>query len=275
MNPFDSAHSASQTAFSVPSAGSVPVVFLHGAGITSWMWRDLIRDFSGIEAFTPDYETFQPDFTIEHTAHELIRRIQQRFDGKKVHLVGHSLGGAIALKMLEFAPERFITVLVSGTTVLPMGQMTFLFPLMEWMLPFNQTPMMLNLAARAMQIPAHHLQAFYQDQKSMTRKAFRQIMKEAASFRLSEGLKTCTVPVLAVAGSKEVEVNRKSTKAIQQHLPLAQACDISGGHHAWFSQKPELFRRMLEHWMGTQTLPEESDILPMIASQAKGSSVRN
>lgn len=273
MSHFDPSQHASQSAFS-PSAPE-PVVFLHGAGITSWMWQDLIHDLPGIEAFTPDYETLQPDFTIEHTARELIRRIQHRFDGKKVHLVGHSLGGAIALKMLELAPEQFLSVLVMGTTVLPMGNMTVLFPLMEWMLPFSQTPMMLNLAARAMQVPPHHLQAFLRDQKNMTRPAFRQIMKEASNFRLSERLKTCPVPVLAVAGSREVEVNCRSTKAIQQHMPFAQACEITGGHHAWFSQKPELFQRLLEHWIGTQTLLKAPEVLPMTASQSAGASVRN
>ena len=250
-------------------------MFLHGAGITSWMWQDLIQDLPGIESFTPDYETVQPSFTIEHTAQELIRRIQQRFDGKKVHLVGHSLGGAIALKMLELAPEKFTSVLVSGTTVLPMGIMTVLLPLMDWMLPVNQTPMMLNLAARAMQVPAHHLQAFIRDQKNMTRPAFRQIMKEASNFRLPEGLKTCPVPVVAVAGGKEVEVNRRSAKAIQHHMPFAQACEITGGHHAWFSQKPELFRRMLEHWTRTQTLLQDPEVLSRTVSQPAASSVRN
>ncbi|GEM44926.1 alpha/beta hydrolase [Deinococcus cellulosilyticus NBRC 106333 = KACC 11606] len=227
------------------------------------MWQDLISGLPWMEAFTPDYGTFQPDFTIEHTAHDLLRQLQQRFQGRRVHLVGHSLGGAVTLKMLELAPERFLSVVVSGSTVLPMGSMALLFPVMEWSLPLNQTPMMLALAARAMQVPPHHRAAFFKDQKSMTKKAFRQIMKEASNFRLSEGLKTCTVPVLAVAGSKEVEVNRKSAKAIQQHLPQALGGEISGGHHVWFAQKPQLFREVLEHWFRTKEVLSNPEIRPL------------
>ncbi|WP_034337419.1 alpha/beta fold hydrolase [Deinococcus misasensis] len=226
-----------------------PVVFLHGAGITSWMWEDLLQGLSGVDAFSPDLPVFDAQFTLEHTARALLANIEQRFSGEKVHLVGHSLGGVLTLKLLELQAEQFHSAVVMGATVLPMGQLQVLLPVMEWMLPLNQTPLMLTLAARAMQVPPHQQDRFIHDQQRMTRAALRQVMQEVNRYRIPEALSNCEVPVLALVGSQEVAVNQRSATELVKRLPNAQMKTIPKGHHAWFVQFPKLFTEIVQTWL--------------------------
>lgn len=226
-----------------------PVVFLHGAGVTSWMWEDLLQGFSAVEAFAPNLPVFDAGFTLEHTARTLLSDIEQRFSGEKVHLVGHSLGGVLALKLLGLQADRFHSAVVMGATVLPMGHLQVLLPVMEWLLPFNQTPLMLALAARAMQVPPHQQEKFIRDQQRMTRAALRQVMQEVNRYRIPESLSNCEVPVLALVGSQEVAVNQRSALELVKRLPNAQMKTIPKGHHAWFVQFPELFTEIVQTWL--------------------------
>lgn len=81
-----------------------PIVFLHGTAASPRQWRDLISHLpNAFEIFTldlPDYaahEVRSAPRSLSQEAQMLIHRL--RGLGQPFHLVGHSYGGALALRM--------------------------------------------------------------------------------------------------------------------------------------------------------------------------------
>ena len=88
-----------------------PVVLLHGSASTSGQWRSLVDYLSGrCRLITPDLPGYGKSaeivtagpVTLEHFAQALRPLIDAQ--GQPVHLVGHSFGGAVALKIAAMFP---------------------------------------------------------------------------------------------------------------------------------------------------------------------------
>lgn len=94
------------------------IVLLHGFGFDSSIWRDLNEDhFPGYSLFMPDIPGFGkaevPDsFKLSDVGQQLLHWLLSR-GVFSCHLVGHSMGGYIALEMARAHPE-----LVSSLTLL-------------------------------------------------------------------------------------------------------------------------------------------------------------
>ncbi|TIO63391.1 MAG: alpha/beta fold hydrolase, partial [Mesorhizobium sp.] len=92
-------------------AGSKTIVFLHGFGACHSIWRDVIA------GLTPDVRTLAYDLPghgnslqcqaagVKQAAGVILADLGARRLGK-VHVVGHSMGGAIATLMASADPER-------------------------------------------------------------------------------------------------------------------------------------------------------------------------
>src|SRR5262249_54241528 len=89
-----------------------PLVLVHGLGTTRWIWEETSAQLSGLRrTLAPDLPGFGqsapvgPRFEIEAVAdaiaEEAWRRTQGPFD-----LLGHSLGGAVALTLASRQPDR-------------------------------------------------------------------------------------------------------------------------------------------------------------------------
>ncbi|PBB41702.1 alpha/beta hydrolase [Mesorhizobium sp. WSM3866] len=102
-------------------AGSKTIVFLHGFGACHSIWRDVIA------GLTPDVRTLAYDLPghgnslecqaagVKQAAGVILADLGKRRLGK-VHVVGHSMGGAIATLMASADPERVasLTLLAPG-----------------------------------------------------------------------------------------------------------------------------------------------------------------
>lgn len=102
-------------------AGGTPVLLLHGVPTSSYLWRDVVRDLGHERrCLAPDLvgtgaserpATRRP-YALDAQARALLRLLDEQ-GVERVTVVGHNLGGSIAVHLAAFAPER-----VSGLVLL-------------------------------------------------------------------------------------------------------------------------------------------------------------
>lgn len=93
-----------------------PVMLLHGSASSSAQWRSMVGCLEGrFRVITPDlpgYGKSAPhEPTLEGIAEALLPLIER--EGRPVHMVGHSFGGAVALKIASLFPDK-----VASTTLI-------------------------------------------------------------------------------------------------------------------------------------------------------------
>jgi pimeloyl-ACP methyl ester carboxylesterase len=95
-----------------------PALFVHGLGGNATNWTDLmalLRDkVDGVAADLPGFGWSPPprdgDYSLVRTARSLADLVEQRFDGRPVHLFGNSMGGAISVQLAARHPELVRTL---------------------------------------------------------------------------------------------------------------------------------------------------------------------
>ena len=234
------------------------ILFLHGAGVSSWMWEmqleALNNDFYCITVDLPGLgESHQAEWTsFKDTADLLAEIIRTRTPHQKAHVVGLSLGGYTAIKLLEQHPDVLHTVLVSGVTTRPMPNQWLLRLMTTLVLPMLAFDWFVVAQARAIQLPADAIPLFVRDAKRLRPTTMKRIYAELFSFSLPRTL--ASVPLLAVAGDKEVKAI-VSNLADFKLLTNARAMLAPNAHHGWNGEHPELFSDMVRRWITQQPLP--------------------
>ena len=118
--------------FEEAGAGTTPLVLVHG-NFGSWRWWQPVFDRlpAGMKAWAPSLRGCgttaegAPDFSIPRLAEDL-REFISGVRLRRVHLVGHSLGGCVALQLALTAPE-----LLSSLTLIAPGPPTGLAGMRE------------------------------------------------------------------------------------------------------------------------------------------------
>src|SRR2546425_8150775 len=100
-------------------ADATSIVFLHGLGLSGAMWQPQFQRL-------PDYRCLAPDlpehgnsadlgpFTLKDAGRQVADLIRTYTPHGRAHVVGLSLGGAVAIRMLLDVPEVIDHVMISG-----------------------------------------------------------------------------------------------------------------------------------------------------------------
>jgi len=99
--------------------GSAAIVFLHGDAATGGMWDQHIERLVGYHCLAPDLpghgrSNYLPWTSLDDTAQQVAALIQDRIPARRAHLVGLSLGGAVAHTLLAHRPELLDRVVIDG-----------------------------------------------------------------------------------------------------------------------------------------------------------------
>lgn len=111
--------------YRVAGTGDVPVVFLHGNPVSSYIWRNVIPHVAGqARCLAPDLigmgESGKPDIAYRLADH--IRYLDAWFDAMSLNdavLVGHDWGGTLAMDWAARHPGRARAVAVTETFLRP------------------------------------------------------------------------------------------------------------------------------------------------------------
>ncbi len=250
----------------VTRTGTGPVlVLLHGSGVSSWMWDDLVAALSdGFHCVAVDLpgsgaSHAEPWTSFAATADAIAGVIDDMADDVAddgtAHVVGLSLGGYVTLALLAAHPDRVRSAVVSGITTRPLAPGWLYRPLTRLSVRMMRRRAFVRASARAMRIPAEATAAMLVDAARMSRDAADRIYAELVDGYRTPDLGPAAGRLLAVAGDAELRPVRDGLADLA--AAGATAAVAPNAHHAWSAEHPDLFARMVADWALHRTLPPE------------------
>lgn len=241
-----------------PNAPSI--VFLHGIGASGWMWGRQIASLADFHCLNVDlpghgkssHETW---VSMADTAAQVAAAIRERATHGRAHVVGLSLGGHIALLLLEHHADLLDRVVISGVTAAPMPNRALL-PVQLWLTSaLMKRRSFAETQARSMNIPPDMQAAFAENLAAMSMQAYRRIWQEVAYYQVPSSLRSVNVPTLITAGSRESGIIKQAVHTISNLMPHAQGCFAPNVGHGWNVEAPDLFSAMVRAWITESPLP--------------------
>lgn len=228
------------------------IVFLHGLGVSSWMWADQVEHLSGrFSCVTVDlpgngasHEV--PWRSFDDSAAAVAEVIAATPMGRS-HVVGLSLGGYVAVTLAARHPAVVDRVVVSGITtdpLLPVGRNRLLMRAGEAVM---RSPRLIRAYGAAMRLPREARDAMAGDARVLSPATTGRIYDEIVPYRLPAALAAQADRVLAVAADHDMAAIRQGLVAfVTLGATIALARDAQ---HAWNAEHPALFSDMVEAWV--------------------------
>lgn len=244
------------------TAGAASILFLHGVGASGWMWARQIAALSDFHCLTVDLpghgqSNQQAWVSLSDTAQQIATLIRERATQGRAHIVGLSLGGYLALALLEQHAAVLDRVVISGVTAAPMPN-RWLLPVQLWVMSaLLKRRWFVNAQARSLSLLPDMRAAFTDNLLAMSLSAYRRIWQEAVDFRLPETLHQVNTPMLIVAGSRESAIITQAVVTLSNLMPNAQGRLAPGLGHGWNVEAPDLFNAMLRAWLLDSPLPAQ------------------
>ena len=238
-----------------------PVLLLHG-WINSWeVWRQ------SIETFGKDFRVYAIDFFGfgESAGHGgdfsvtnfvlLVREFMERMGIARAPIVGHSMGGTVALSAALSFPEKVVKVVVVGSPIQGSSLSALLriaaYP--AWLELAADAPYLFKPVQNGLRVflrgYSHLLakdgvavgQMLSADLAKLTAPAFLESIGTLRQTDLRLLLKDLTMPVLGIYGMHDRLVNPDQAKVLQQSLPSSKVLCFEDSGHFPMLDEPERF----------------------------------
>ena len=234
------------------------IVFIHGGGMSGWMWKKQWEAFQDFHCLIPDLPDHGNSITegnidINDSAERIAALIRQRANNGRAHVVGHSLGGKIIVELLSRYPEVIDHAVVGSALFRPMPLLNLsmnmpFYKLSVWML---KNKAFLEMQARQFKFPDQtYIEDFKKEATATTPEMLDRIFFQLNKFvKLPAGLDKAQVPTLVLAGNKEPRAMRLSAADIAQAIPNAKAYYIQGALHNYPWVQHEAFNYAIRAWL--------------------------
>ena len=224
------------------------IVFIHGGGISSWMWD------KQVEFFKDQYYCLAPDLpghgnsrdeeyiSTRDCTEKIIEIIETKVKGRKVILVGLSLGAQIVVDILSIRPDLAERALINSGIVRPFKLLNFIIPLMvKLSIPLARSRKFARLQVKDMYISDNYFEKYYEDSKDITAKTLSTFMLGYFNYKLPDTFKEMTVPSLILIGSKEPSIIKKSLMTLVKSNSNCKGYIMPDVKHGASLANPKLF----------------------------------
>ena len=231
------------------------VLLLHGGGLSWWNYRKVAKlleqDYHVILPVLDGHADSDAAFTtIEDNAARLISYIDTHFDGKITVLSGLSLGGQVALEMLNQRPDICHYSMIESALVKPSRLTAALIgPTFGMSYGLIKQRWFSRMQADYLGIPKELFEDYYRDTCAITKADMIAFLKANSTYEMKPNLAETTAKVKIVAGAKEQKSILDSAKLIHSTIPSSQAEILPGLRHGDLSiNHPEWYVQMLKEW---------------------------
>jgi 3-oxoadipate enol-lactonase len=249
--------------FDEAGSGSPPLLFLHGIGGHRSNFAGQLEHFGArhrcVAWSMPGYDDSPAldEMTFPALAGAVVDLLD-RLDIDRAVLVGHSMGGMVALELAATCPQRLCgLVLVATSTTFGGGSPRFverfraerLAPLDAGQTPADMAEGIVNrLVARPLLPPVHA--AAVAGMSTISARTYRAAVECILTFDRRPALGGLDLPTLLVAGAADPLVPLPVMEAMAGDIPGARLDVVEGAGHLVNLEAPGQFDRALEEWLG-------------------------
>lgn len=235
-----------------------PIVFIHGVAITSRVWeyqkayvsqthKMIVYDLrgSGKSEKTP---------WLRHTAELLAEDLKGLLDFlgiERTHIVGLSMGAAVAMKFAISYPQRVGRLVLSGAFEDLVGIMNFIRKYFGFILGKLLMFRFFGGLATWIMLPGasrKDLLYYHRNIISIDWDEVRKYNQILASYSITDALSRITAPTLILYGQYEAVLHKYGYR-IRDKIADARMKIIPGVGHGWNGEAPELFSRMVVEFL--------------------------
>lgn len=224
-----------------PSSSNV-VIFIHGLGASLEMWEYQFDAFTaaGYRVIAPDMPGFgdspesQDQLTIENMA-DSVSKLMDTLNLSKAHIIGLSMGGAIAQKFALKYPEKLEKLVLTNTAARFANKLVGIqYLAMRYLL--------LKIVSRETSAKSVAKLVFPQKDHGEFRAEFISQIMKATDKAYLDGTKACikhdlrsemgkiTAETMVILGKKDKITPPRILKQLANLIPHSQILELNGGH---------------------------------------------
>ncbi|SEO43685.1 Pimeloyl-ACP methyl ester carboxylesterase [Paenibacillus sophorae] len=232
------------------------MIFIHGGGVSSWMWDKQIQYFTDYHCLVPDLpgqgkSVIYGKFTIQSCAEMLIELIESKAMGKKVIAIGFSLGAQILIAMLSIKPDLFDCSVINSALVRPFPLEKLWIALIKLLLPLIKNRTFSKIQAESMYLEKEYFETYFQESLLMSKDTLVNIMEENMSFRIPDNFKNARGKILVTVGEQEKRIMKKSLADILKSNSNCKGLIIPHVGHGVSLANPDFFNKLIKYWVHT------------------------
>jgi len=231
------------------------MVFIHGGGVGGWMWDKQVVYFSrNFHCIVPELlghgnNNDGLDFSIELAAKKVNKLIEEKGEGKEIHVIGFSLGAQVLIAMLSMKPNLIDYAVINSALVKPVPFAKTLVQSMMLFFPLVKNKSFSRFQAKSMYITNDYFNRYYTESCQINKETFYQVMTENMSFAIPRGFKNVRAKLLVTVGENERKIMKDSAKEIATCHSNCTGVIIPGVGHGFSLANPKEFNKMVEMWV--------------------------
>ena len=217
------------------------IILLHGGGLSWWNYKEvaelLQHKYHVVLPILNGHAGSNMNFTtIEENTSEIIKFIEERFNGTVLLLGGVSLGGQILLEILSQRADICQYALIESALVIP-SQFTYslIKPAFGSCYGLIRHKWFSRLQFRSLRIKQALFEDYFRDTCRITKENMIAFLQANSLYSLKDTIENCLAKVYVFVGEKESSVMRKSAKQIQEKIRGSVVQVLPNLYHGEFS----------------------------------------
>lgn len=243
------------------------MLFLHGGGVSGWMWDKQIQYFTHYHCIVPDLPEHgqskeENHFSIKGSAVELIKLIQEKASGKRVIVIGFSLGSQVIIKMLSMKPELIDIAIINSALARPISYAKkWIKPSVKLTSPLIKNRWFSKIQAKTLYVSEDYFEKYYEESCEIKPDTLIRVLHENMSFEIPEVFRKVNSRILVTVGEKEKAVMKKSAENLVKANANCTGIEILNMGHGAPLAMPDFFNQMIETWINEGELPKECKMI--------------
>lgn len=245
-------------------ANLTPILFLHGWGISTEPYREILElTAQQHSVIAPDLPSFArspyPYLIADYEGYaRFLLEFLEALNLQQVHLVGHSLGGGIAIQLATLAPKNVKSLLLVDSTGLPSASIPEMIPRRALEMTTQLSPTKFYL--QFIDIP----QVFTRNLFFNTGNVIQTLLLSLHG-NLRPLLPQIQAPCLLVWSQQDLTTPLDLAQEMVALIPNAELMTVEEGRHEWGLWNPEKFTSIMLDFVHQIDRAEHQPIMPTLS----------